>query len=199
VTNMLYKAHTKNAFPLIEVVNVAELLSQGVSVEKIRIQALDDDLFQLRSRVSRLGMLRSILNFLHGLSGNYLNFLAKGDFELKRFTLLFLILRDNRLLRDFVNELLLEKLQRMDPVLQRAEINAFFLAKREQTTVLAEWSDSTFQKAVSNSILALVKSGILHPLDRKEKYEIRSSPVPRALQEQLLNDGYNDYLRLLLN
>jgi hypothetical protein len=196
---MLYKAHTKNAFPLIEVANVAELLSQGFSVEAIRIQALDDDLFQLRSRVSRLGMLRSILNFLDGFSGNYLNFLARGDFELKRFTLLFLILRDNRLLRDCVNELLLEKLQRMDPVLQRAEINAFFLAKREQTTVLAEWSDSTFQKAVSNSILALVKSGILHPLERKEKYEIRSFPVPRALKDQLLNDGFSDYLRLLLN
>jgi hypothetical protein len=32
VTNMLYKAHTKNAFPLVELANVAELLSQGASI-----------------------------------------------------------------------------------------------------------------------------------------------------------------------
>jgi Putative inner membrane protein (DUF1819) len=195
---MLYIAHTKNAFPLVEAANVAALLSQGVSAEKIRSQVLDDDLFHLRSRVSRLGMLRSVLNCLDGLSDAYLDFL-RGDLELRKLTLLFLILRHNRLLRDFVHEFLLDKLSRMDPVLYRHEINAFFGAKREQIPTLSSWSDSTFQKAVSNSILALVKSGVLYPLEQKEKYEIRAFPVPTPLRQQLLNDGFSDYLRLLLN
>jgi Putative inner membrane protein (DUF1819) len=199
VTNMLYTAHTKNAFPLVEAANVAALLSQGVSAEKIRSQVLDDDLFQLRSRVSRLGMLRSVLNCLDGLSDTYLDFLARGDLELRKLTLLFLILRHNRLLRDFVHEFLLDKLSRMDPVLHRNEINAFFGAKREQTPTLSAWSDSTFQKAVSNSILALVKSGVLYPLEQKDKYEIRAFPVPTPLRQQLLNDGFSEYLKLLLN
>jgi Putative inner membrane protein (DUF1819) len=187
---MLYIAHTKNAFPLVEAANVAALLSQGVSAEKIRSQVLDDDLFHLRSRVSR--------NCLDGLSDAYLDFL-RGDLELRKLTLLFLILRHNRLLRDFVHEFLLDKLSRMDPVLYRHEINAFFGAKREQIPTLSSWSDSTFQKAVSNSILALVKSGVLYPLEQKEKYEIRAFPVPTPLRQQLLNDGFSDYLRLLLN
>ena len=196
---MLYVAHTKNPFPLVEAANIAELLSQGISIEKIRAKVLDDDIFQLRSRVSRLGMLRSVLNFFDGLSDNYLDFLTRGDLELRKLTLLFLILRHNRLLRDFVNEFLLDKLSRMDLAIYRNEINAFFTVKREQIPTLSAWSDSTFQKAVSNSILALVKSGVLHPLDQKDKYQICAFPVPTQLKQQLINDGFSEYLRLLLN
>ena len=196
---MLYTSHTKNPFPLVEAANVAELLSQGISIEKIRSKVLDDDLFQLRSRVSRLGMLRSVLNFFDGLSDTYLDFLARGDLELRKLTLLFLVLRHNRLLRDFVREFLWDKLSRMDSVIHRNQINAFFIVKREQIPALAAWSDSTFQKAVSNSILALVKSGVLYPLDQKDKYQIRAFPVPTQLKQQLINDGFSEYLRLLLN
>ena len=199
VINMLYVAHTKNPFPLVEAANIAELLSQGISIEKIRSKVLDDDIFQLRSRVSRLGMLRSVLNFFDGLSDNYLDFLTRGDLELRKLTLLFLILRHNRLLRDFVHEFLLDKLSRMDSAIYRNEINAFFTVKREQIPTLSAWSDSTFQKAVSNSILALVKSGVLHPLDQKDKYQICAFPVPTQLKQQLINDGFSEYLRLLLN
>lgn len=196
---MLYTAHTKNPFPLVEAANIAELLSQGASIETIRSRVLDDDLFQIRSQVSRLGMLRSVLNFFDGMSGNYLNFLAKGDLELRKLTLLFLILRHNRLLRDVINELILDKVSRMDSLVYRNEMNTFFIVKREQTPILSAWSDSTFQKAVSNSILALVKSGLLCSLNQRNKYEIRTFLIPTSLKQQLISDGFSEYLKLLLN
>jgi hypothetical protein len=199
VTNVRYGAQTKNAFPLVEAAKVADLLLKGASLSQIRSQVIEEDLFQLRSHTSRSGMLRSVLNYVEGLSEEYLMFLSQGDLDLKRFTLLFLTLKHNRLLRELIGELLLDKVKRLELTIQSEEIKAFFAIKREQNTVLTEWSDSTFQKATSNTVLILVRSGVLKPLSDQKKYEICAFPVPTPLRQQLLADGLEQYLPLLLN
>ena len=47
--------------------------------------------------------------------------------------------------------------------------------------------------------MALVRAGLLFPIQPKGDYEIRSMPVPSQLRQQLILDGFESYLALMLN
>lgn len=197
-----YKAQTKHVFPLTEIVEVAKLLVEGKSHEYIRQQVLEEDIFELRSHTSREGALRVIFRRLEQIPYQYIELLATGNSDTKRFTLLFLVLREHRLLRELVAEVLIEKLKALNSTVTATDLRAFFETKREQEVMLAQWSDSTFQKAMSNTVLVLVRAGLLYPLKGKGKrgsYEIRAVPSPVALRQQMVIDGYEPYLMLMLD
>lgn len=197
-----YKAQTNHVFPLLETVAVAKLLLDGCSQADIRQKVLKEDIFELRSQASREGALRVILRRLESLPPHYVELLATGDSDTKRYTLLFVVLREHRLLRELAAEVLIEKLEGLNSIVTATDLRAFFETKREQEVTLSQWSDSTFQKATSNTVLVLVRVGLLYPLKGKGKagcYEIRSVPLPVALRQQLTLDGYTQYLKLMLN
>ncbi|MEL6351577.1 MAG: BrxA family protein [Cyanobacteria bacterium J06627_28] len=200
-----YKAQTKHIFPLAETVAVAKLLVQGVDRADVRRQVLEEDLFELRSPASRAGALQMIWRRLDKFPLEYSELLANGNSDTKRFTLLFIILCEHRLLREFIAEVLVEKLRGLSLTVTTTDLRAFFETKREQEATLAEWSEATFKKAASNTLLLLVRSGLLQPLigdskeDKRGCYEIRAVPPPAALRQQLVLDGYEKYLALMLD
>lgn len=194
-----YRSLTKQAFALPETVAVASLLSQGLDLPEIRRQVLEDDILQLRSRASREGTLQTILKRFKAVPKDYTQLLASDNPDVRRFTLLFLVLQENRLLQELVAEVLLEKLRRLYKTVTAAELKAFFEAKREQEPTVAQWSASTFERTAQNTLMTLVRAGLLYPIKPKGDYEIRSVPVPSQLRQQLMLDGYETYLALMLN
>jgi hypothetical protein len=110
-----------------------------------------------------------------------------------------LTLRINRLLREVISEVLLERLKSLDRSLDSNTIAAFFDLKCEEEDVIDRWSKSTYQKVCSNTILILVRSGLLIPSKNKQTYEIQAMPVPIQLRKQLETDGLKLYLKLMLN
>lgn len=199
VTNTAYIALTKNAFSLPETVAIASLLSKGTSPKQLRQQVLEDDILQLRSRSSREGALQTVLKRLKAVPENYVHLLASDNPDTRRSTLLFLVLRENRLLRELVTEVLIEKRNRLDTTITAADLRTFFEAKREQEPTVAQWSTSTYERTIQNTVLTLVKAGLLYPIQPRGNYEVRSVPVPAQLKQQLILDGYEPYLTLMLN
>lgn len=199
MANANYINFTKQAFALPETVIIAALITKGASPDEVKQQVLDHDVFQLRSRSSREGALRTILRRFNHVSKDYIDLLASDNPDLRRFTLLFLLLQENRLMRELVAEVLIEKLKRLDPVAKGAEIRSFFETKREQEPVVAQWSASTFERTAQNTVMALARAGLLFPIQPKGDYEIRSVPVPSQLRQQLILDGLEPYLALMLN
>jgi len=130
---------------------------------------------------------------------DYILLLASDNSDVRRFTLLFLLLRENRLLRELISEVLIDKLHRLDKAVRGTELKAFFDAKREQVRVVAGWSASTYERTTQNTVMALVRAGLLYPIQPKGDYEIRSIPVPSQLRQQLILDGFEPYLTVMLN
>lgn len=194
-----YKAYTNFAFLLTESGLISQLICNELSFIQIKDEIIDNDILQLRSQASRKGVFRSLRELLETIPQPYIEFLAYGNSDLRRCTLFFLNLRLNRLLRDVISELLLDRLQSLTPVLDYKLFRAFFEQKREQEPVLSGWSDSTYQKACSNTLLILVRSGILIPSKNKKTYEIQAMPLPCQLKQQLLLDGLESYMKLMLN
>ncbi len=201
-----YKAHTNFPFLLSEATSIAQLLERGISLAQIKAKVINPpletlceaDILQFRSKASRQGAMRALEQLLNNIPLPYLQFLATGNNDLRRATLLFLTLRINRLLREVISEVLLERLKSLDRSLDRNTIAAFFDLKCEQETIINQWSKSTFQKVCSNTILILVRSGLLIPVNNKV-YEIQAMPVPIQLKQQLKNDRLELYLKLMLN
>ncbi len=197
--NLSYAAHTKYAFALTETVAIAELLWQGCDRETIKHRVIQDDLLQMRAQTSRRGAFQTIWQRLEPLSTDYIKLIATGNADVRRFTVLFSILLEHRLLRELITEVLLDKLKQFDLIVQRADLRIFFEAKREASQTLSKWSDSTYQKAASNAVLVLVGAGLLQPTQLRGTYEIRATPVPLVLKQQLITDRLEPILVLMLN
>jgi Putative inner membrane protein (DUF1819) len=202
-----YKAHTNFPFLLSEATSIAQLLGRGISLAQIKAQVIDPsqetlceaDILQFRSKASRQGAMRALEQLLNNVPQPYLQFLATGNSDLRRATLLFLTLRINRLLREVISEVLLDRLKSLDRSLDSNTIAAFFDLKCEQENVISQWSKSTYQKVCSNTILILVRAGLLIPGNNRKTYEIQAMPIPIQLKQQLKNDGLELYLKLMLN
>lgn len=199
MTFSFYVARTNYAFILNETVKVAQLIEQGATLAEIQRLVMEEDLFQLRSLISRRRALNTVLKRLHKVDTAYIRLLATANADTRRLTNLFLILRSDRLLRELLDEVLRDKLKRFDYTLKPVDLRTFFAQKREQNPTLAKWSDSTFQKTASNTVLTLVNAGLLQPTQPRGHYEIRPVPLPGALRQQLLLDGEERYLSLMLN
>ncbi len=199
MTETAYAARTNHAFVLTETLRVAELMYQGATQEDIRQRVLVEDLFQLRSQVSRERALQTILKRLQQVPEEYIQLIATGNPDIRRFTILFLILREHRLLRELIDEVLLDKIKGFDYVVTTADLRTFFEGKRDQNSTVAAWSDSTYKKAASNTLLVLVNAGLLQPTSPRGNYQIRSVPIPSALRQKLLADGLGYYLTLMLD
>ncbi len=111
---------------------IAQLICQGESEATIRQKVLVEDIFQMRSHSSRERTLQNVLKRLHNAPPIYLELLANGNLDVRRLTNLFLILRENRLLCELIDEVLLEKLQHFDVSVRAADLRSFFETKREQ-------------------------------------------------------------------
>ncbi|MBD2597911.1 DUF1819 family protein [Nostoc spongiaeforme FACHB-130] len=199
MTETAYAARTDNAFVLTETITVAELMYLGATHEDIRQRVLIGDLFQLRSQVSRERALQTILKRLHQVPEAYIKLIATGNPDIRRLTILFLILREHRLLRELIAEVLLDKIKTFDYFLTSADLRTFFEGKRDQSSTVGAWSDSTYKKAISNTVLVLVNAGLLQPKSPRGNYQIRAVPVPSPLRQQLLADGLGHYLTLMLD
>ncbi|WGV28811.1 DUF1819 family protein [Halotia branconii CENA392] len=171
-----------NAFVLTETVKVAELMHWGLTQKDIRQRVLVEDLFQLRSQVSRERALQTILKRLHQVPEAYIKLIATGNPDTRRLTILFLILREHRLLRELIAEVLLDKLKGFDYMVTLADLRTFFEGKRDQNSTVAAWSDSTYKKAASNTLLVLVNAGLLQPTSPRGNYQIRAVPVSSPLR-----------------
>ncbi|MEA5468525.1 BrxA family protein [Spirulina sp. 06S082] len=194
-----YVAHTNYSFILRETVEIAKLIEQGVSSEEIRDIAIDRDLFELRAIASRQRALQTIQKRLRSVASPYIELLAKGNSDIQRFTNLFIILRENRLLQELIKEVLLSKLKNFEKRIFKTDLQIFFTAKREQSSTIAAWSESTYQKTQSNTLKILTEAGFLKSITPRGSYEIYALPVPLPLQQQLKSDGLEHFLILMLN
>lgn len=199
MTQTAYAARTCHAFVLTETATIAQLIYEGATQEEIQQRVLVEDLFGLRSQVSRTRALQTILKRLGQTTEAYVRLIASGNPDICRLTILFLILQEDRLLREFIAEVLIDKIKGFDRVVTPADLRTFFEAKRDSCSRVAAWSESTYKKVVSNTLLVLVNAGLLQPTSPRRNYQIRAVPIPSALRQQLLADGLSHYLTLMLD
>lgn len=192
-----YKASiTGRPFLFNETVAVARLLAEERDEQEISHTVVEDNLFQVESVHSRRFTLGVIMSRLKRSPDELLEFLAYGEQNLARLANLYLMLREYRLLREISAELLADKLLLFDETLSRPELERFLEHKREQSDVIAGWSEKTFEKVRRNAARVFVDAGLL---EGRGPWRITPPFVPEALRQFLREQGDDRYLTLMLD
>lgn len=192
-----YAANTHQGFFLREITFVAARLREDASLEAIQREVMDENAFQLSSRASRIKTLQTVKARLHDASPALVALLAEGSHNLRSLANLYLILVQHRLLRDFIAEVLLESLRRMDATVTAGDVRAFMVHKREQVPSVEAWSQETADKVRSSLVNVCVHAGLLEKSGKN--WVVRPQYVPQALREELIQAGRPHYLPLLLD
>lgn len=193
-----YAAFTNHAFVLREAVSVARLLVDGASWDDVHSSIIHDDLFSLRSTSSRKTMAGAMKARLQHAPACLLEHLSDGDLELQTYTNLFLILLQHALLRAFIEDVILEHLNRLVYTVSDSDIHAWFDRKHQLEPSLETWTDATLNKARVN-LVAICLEGRLLAKTAASHYNIQHTWLPAALKRDVQALGFGHYLVLMLD
>ncbi len=164
--NLKYSASlTGEPFLFYEIRQVARLKLKGLSEREIKEEVRSKNLFQYATEKSIAKRVNAVLKRLRLLDETMLQYLLEKPSATARIINLYAIMKANRLVMEFIIEMVGEKFAVHNLRLDKKDINEFFLEKREQSEDIARWQDNTIKKLKQVLLRILSESGILDEKD----------------------------------
>jgi len=171
---------TAEQFLFYEIRIVSKLYLQGKPIEEVVALVKKDNLFQYPTerQISRLA--RACYKRLAALANEVLaNEIAVAPVEVAKQINLYAMMRYNRLVREFMINLVGEKYRTQDFSFTRKDMNLFFTRLQEQNDDVAGWSEQTVTKLkqvltkclVETQMLDSVRDATLNPILISEELE----------------------------
>ena len=153
---------TREQFLFYEIRVVARLLADGLTREEILQAVNQDNLFQFPTERMVASISNTCLRRLESLNSSELvQALADGAQEDAKLINLYSMMRDNRIVWDFMILVIGEKYRTQDYELTQSDLNTFILHLQEQNDQVAAWSDSTVRKIKQVLKRCLLECGYL--------------------------------------
>lgn len=156
---------TGEPFLFYETRQVARLKLNGLSDKEILEEVVKNNLFQYATEKSIPKRSKAALKRLQVLDENMLGYLLEKSSETAKIVNLYAIMKSNRLVMEFVSEVVGEKYAANNLTLDKKDVNEFFLEKREQSEEVARWRDNTIKKLKQVLLRMLSEAGILDERD----------------------------------
>lgn len=183
---------TREQFLFHEMRITAKLMSEGCTDAQVIDKIVQDNLFQFPTEKSVRNLARVCLRRLHAMNDDSLvSAIATQPSDAAKQICLYAIMKQNRLVWDFMITVIGEKYRQMDMSFGKIDVNAFLMRLQEQDDSVATWSESTIKKIKSVLVSILVENGyldnnradMLNPvlLDRDLETAIRANNDDAAL------------------
>lgn len=144
-----------------EAIKAVELYFELQDWAAVRAQIIATNLFQRRTDASTGRILRELLPRLRSLSEQQLDLLVTGSRDEQIQILWFAVCNQYPFIREFTEEVIREKVYRLDPTLSYIDFDAFFNAKAEWYTQLVTITEQTRKKLRRVLFQMLRQAGIL--------------------------------------
>ncbi|MFC2337299.1 MAG: DUF1819 family protein [Negativicutes bacterium] len=164
---------TREQFLFHETRITAKLVADGLRKEEIVNKIISENLFQYPTEKSVRQMSLACIRRLEALSDDALvDAIANEPSETAKQICLYAMMRQYRLVWDFMLTVIGEKYRKLDSSFSKIDVNVFFLRLQEQDDWVASWSDKTIAKLrqvltktlVENEYLDSLKADRLHPV-----------------------------------
>lgn len=153
---------TAEQFLFYEIRIASKLYAQGISVDEAISRIKADNLFQYPTEREVARMTRACYRRLDALNNQYLiQEISSAPTEIAKQINLYAIMRYNRLVWDFMIQVIGEKFRTQDFSFERKDRNTFFSHLQAQNDSVAGWSDSTISKIKSVLVRCLVETEYL--------------------------------------
>lgn len=175
---------TRQQFLFFETRTVAKLVSEGHEDNQIVEIIVDNNLFQFPTEKTIRQVAAGCIARVRSLGDDSLiQLLAEGDSYTAKQICLYAMMKQYRLLWDFMIIVIGNKYQQQDYTFNRSDILMFLLRLQEQDDCVASWSEATIKKIVSVISRILIENEYI--TDRNAK---RLSPV-------LISSGLENAIR----
>jgi hypothetical protein len=156
-------ALTREQFLFYEMRTTAKLVSEGLSDEETINRIVADNLFQFPTEKSIRNLAGVCLKRLHALKDDALvSAIAAKPSDTAKQICLYAMMKQNRLVWDFMITVIGEKYRLMDTSFRRMDVNTFMMRLQEQDDSVASWSETTIKKIKSVLVSVLVENGYLN-------------------------------------
>ncbi|MCX8167031.1 MAG: DUF1819 family protein [Candidatus Micrarchaeota archaeon] len=182
---------TSDAFLYYELKQVLKLKVQGISDEQIRKKVMEENLFQYKSKRSLKRLLSSVMRRVKVLDDYLINMVVNDPMETGKLVNLYAIMKTSRLFYEFMNEVVREKFEYNDMVLEKKDVNSFFRHKAEQSEIVAKWTDNTISKLKQVILKILTDAGVL---ESPKTGKLNRIIMPVELKRHLIEIGDIDYV-----
>ena len=171
---------TAEQFLFYEMRIVSKFFIQGKTVEEIIADVKRDNMFQYPTERQISRLTRACFKRLNALDNdNLVHEIATAPTEIAKQINLYAMMCYNRLVREFMIDVVGEKYRLQDYSLTRKDINVFFYRIEEQDEEVAEWSEKTIIKLkqvlakclVETEILENIRATTLNPIFISEELE----------------------------
>ena len=153
---------TAEQFLFYEIRIASKLYAQGVSVDEAISRIKADNLFQYPTEREVARMTRACYRRLDALNNQCLiQEISSAPTEIAKQINLYAIMRYNRLVWDFMIQVIGEKFRTQDYSFERKDLNTFFSRLQAQNDSIAGWSDNTINKIKSVLVRCLVETEYL--------------------------------------
>ncbi len=182
-------------FLFLEAKKASALYLQGFSAEEIKKKALEENIFLMKTENRRKEIAVTILERLGVLDGYLLKKLANGNLETGKQIVLYSILKTDRLLFEFMQEVYREKFFLRDYTITSRDFSSFFQRKAEQSEQLASLADYTFYKLGQVYKRILMEAGLARK--NKKNLEIKRPVIEQDVIQHIINSGGQVYLEAM--
>lgn len=178
-------AITREQFLFYEMRITAKLLNEGLDKDHVVERIISENLFQYPTERSVRKMALACIRRLEALGDNTLiSAIATQPSSIAKQICLYAMMRQYRLVWDFMLTVIGNKYQKLDGSFSRMDLNAFFMRLQEQDNWVATWSNSTITKVRQVLTKILVENEYLDSVDATHLNPVLiSSLLENAIRE----------------
>lgn len=184
-------AITREQFLFYEVRTTAKLVCEGLNNDEVVDRIVKENLFQYPTEKSVKKMALACLRRLEALDDQTLVVaIADQPSDVSRQVCLYAMMRQYRLVQDFMLTVIGEKYRKLDSSFGKMDLNVFFQRLQEQDDWVATWSESTIIKLKQVLHKLLVDNEYL---DSTEATRLNPVLISPQLENAIRADG-QEYL-----
>lgn len=185
---------TGASFLLYELKQVLKLKREGILEDDIKKKVIEENVFEYKFTSSLKRIAPSVIRRAFALDEQLQDRVLNGQLEEGKIINVYAIMKTDRLFFEFMNEVIREKLEANNYLLEKKDLNVFFISKMEQNEKMAKWTELTINKLKQVYMKLLYEAGLLM---NKKTGELNRLLLDENLKHHLTSIGDSAYLRAM--
>ncbi|MBO1513526.1 DUF1819 family protein [Metabacillus bambusae] len=185
---------TGASFLLYELKQVIGLKVQGLNDKEIKQRVTEENLFQYKYESSIKRSLPSVLRRVNALDETLFQMVLEEPLETGKIINLYAIMKTDRLFFEFMDEVIREKYEFHNLLIETKDLNLYFTVKAEQDNKVAGFTEKTVAKLKQVFYKVLFESGILKD---KKTGELSRLLIDEDLKEYIIRIGDGQFVKAM--
>lgn len=185
---------TGASFLMYELKQVIGLKVQGLNDKETKQRVTEENLFQYKYESSIKRSLPSVLRRVNALDETLYQMVLEEPLETGKIINLYAIMKTDRLFFEFMDEVIKEKYESNNLLLETKDLNLYFTVKAEQDNKVAGFTEKTVAKLKQVFYKVLFESGILKD---KKTGELSRILMDEDLKEYIIRIGDGQFVKAM--